>query len=314
MTTGALPTSESADESRRVDDLLPFTPRTRAWLGRTAFVFLAYVPLLFMDPGKVEADTKSYLYLDPGRLLAGAGSMWDPHIGMGTVSHQTIGYLFPVGPFYWLLETVLRMPAWVAQRLWLGTLLCAAGLGIAYLLRTLKIRGPGVPVAMLAYAFTPYAIEFSSRFSVLLGPWSALPWLTAFTILALRHRGWKYPALFALTIQLVSSINATALIFALVGPALWYPYAVFALKEVKFRQALGVAGRTSLLTILTSLWWIVGLSIQGQYGLDVLRFTESLATVSATAYPYEVLRGLGYWFFYGRDRASFWNAGMVDFT
>jgi len=307
-------TTEAADAPRPVDDLLPLTPRARAWIGRFAFVLLAYVPLLFMDRGKVEADTKSYLYLDPGRLLAGAGSMWDPHIGMGTVSHQTIGYLFPVGPFYWFLETVLRMPAWVAQRLWLGTLLCAAGLGIVYLLRTLKIRGPGVPVAVLAYAFTPYAIEFSSRFSVLLGPWSALPWLTGFTILALRDRGWKYPALFALTIQLVSSINATALIFALVGPALWYPYAVFALKEVKFRQALGVAWRTSLLTILASLWWIVGLSIQGQYGLDVLRFTESLATVSATAYPYEVLRGLGYWFFYGRDRASFWNAGMVDFT
>ena len=140
ITNGAMTTS---------DDLLPFTPRARAWIGRTAFVLLAYVPLMFMDPGKVEADTKSYLYLDPGRLLAGASSMWDPHIGMGTVSHQTIGYLFPVGPFYWISETVLRMPAWVAQRLWLGTLLCAAGLGIGYLLRTLKVSGPGVPVAML---------------------------------------------------------------------------------------------------------------------------------------------------------------------
>src|SRR5665811_959158 len=34
------------------------------------FGLLAYVPLLFMDPGKVESDTKSYLYLDPSRLLA----------------------------------------------------------------------------------------------------------------------------------------------------------------------------------------------------------------------------------------------------
>jgi arabinofuranan 3-O-arabinosyltransferase len=310
-----IPHTGSADglvEDRH--DPLPLTPRLRASLGNAAFALLAYVPLLFMDPGKVEADTKSYLYLDPGRLLAGAGSMWDPHIGMGTVSHQTLGYLFPVGPFYWVLEQVVGAPAWVAQRLWLGTLLCAAGFGIRYLLRTFAISGPGVPVAMLAYAFTPYAIEFSSRFSVLLGPWAALPWLTAFTVLGLRHRGWKYPALFALTIQLVSSINASALIFALVGPALWYPYAVFALRQVTLRRAIGVAWRTSLLTILTSLWWIIGLSIQGQYGLDVLRFTESLATVSATAYPFEVLRGLGYWFFYGRDRTSFWNAGMVDFT
>ncbi len=59
---------------------------------------------------------------------------------------------------------------------------------------------------------------------------------------------------------------------------------------------------------------MIGLSIQGQYGLDVLRFTESLATVSATAYPFEILRGLGYWFFYGRDRSGFWIEGMIDFT
>ncbi len=223
MTTSTEPVGDATESSTDDPRHLPLTPRVRTWIGNAAFVLVAYVPLFFMDPGKVEADTKSYLYLDPGRLLAGASSMWDPHIGMGTVSHQTLGYLFPVGPFYWLLETVMGSPAWVAQRLWLGTLLVGAGLGIRYLLRTFSIRGPGVPVAMLAYAFTPYAIEFSSRFSVLLGPWAALPWLTAFTVLALRHRGWKYPALFALTIQLVSSINATALIFALVGPALWYP-------------------------------------------------------------------------------------------
>ena len=30
--------------------------------------------------------------------------MWDPNIGMGTVTHQNIGYLFPMGPFYWVLE------------------------------------------------------------------------------------------------------------------------------------------------------------------------------------------------------------------
>src|SRR5436190_5395763 len=107
MTTTAEPQSSAAPttETGTIDEL-PFTARTRTRLGNAAFVLLCYAPLLFMHPGKVEADTKSYLYLDPGRFLAGAGSMWDPHIGMGTVSHQTLGYLFPVGPFYWLLESV----------------------------------------------------------------------------------------------------------------------------------------------------------------------------------------------------------------
>ena len=33
-----------------------------------------------------------------------AASMWDPNIGMGTVTHQNIGYLWPIGPWYWLAD------------------------------------------------------------------------------------------------------------------------------------------------------------------------------------------------------------------
>ena len=42
---------------------------------------LAYVPILRTRPGVVAADTKSYLYLDPGRLLVrtprGDVESWD---------------------------------------------------------------------------------------------------------------------------------------------------------------------------------------------------------------------------------------------
>ena len=72
--------------------------------------------------------------------------MWDPNIGMGTVTHQNIGYLFPMGPYYWILDK-LGVPDWVAQRLWLGSILFFAGVGVLYLLRTFGIRGPGVVVA-----------------------------------------------------------------------------------------------------------------------------------------------------------------------
>ena len=57
-----------------------------------------------------------------------------------------------------------------------------------------------------------------------------------------------------------------------------------------------------MLTLVTSLWWIAGLSIQGGYGLNVLRYTETVEAVARTSTPNEVLRGLGYWFFYGQDR------------
>src|SRR4051794_9924872 len=122
-----------------------------SWASWWLFAVVAYVPLLLTDPGKVASDTKSYLYLDPSLMLAAAPSMWDPHVGLGTVTHQNVGYLFPMGPFFWVLEQLLSLPAWVAQRLWLGTLLFAAGMGMRYLLKTLGVAGPGLPVAMLAY-------------------------------------------------------------------------------------------------------------------------------------------------------------------
>ena len=59
---------------------------------------MVYIPLLLTRRGEVGADTKSYLYLDPGRLLSDAPYMWDPGTGLGTVTHQVIGYSWPMGP------------------------------------------------------------------------------------------------------------------------------------------------------------------------------------------------------------------------
>src|SRR5690242_11289290 len=181
----------------------------RRWrvLGYALLALLAYVPVLLTKPGKVVADTKSYLYLDPGRLLERAASMWDPNIGLGTVTHQNIGYLFPMGPYYWVMDRV-GVPAWVSQRIWLGTLLFLAGLGALVLFRTLGVRGPGVVAGALVFMLSPYVLDFSARMSVILLPWVALPWMLAIAIRALRSGGgWREAALFAIVVQLVGGIN-----------------------------------------------------------------------------------------------------------
>src|SRR4051795_9130474 len=87
--------------------------RGRRYVENAIFALLVYVPMLLMAPGRVESDTKSYLYLDPGRLLERASALWDTRVGLGGMSHQTIGYLFPMGPFFWVTETALGVPAWV---------------------------------------------------------------------------------------------------------------------------------------------------------------------------------------------------------
>ena len=282
-------------------------------LGYAALAAVAYLPVILSSRGKVAADTKQYLYLDPGRLMSRALSMWDPHVGMGTVTHQTIGYLFPMGPYYWLLDK-LGSPDWLAQRLWLGSLLFGAALGVLYLFRTFGIRGGGVVVAALAYMLSPYVLDYSARISVLLMPWAALPWMIGVVRKGLRDGGWRYPAIFALIVQLVGGVNATALLFAIVGPALWIVYAWLIARDVSGRRALSVSLRTAGLTIVTSLWWIAGLRMQGAYGLDILKFTETVEAVARTSTPNEVLRGLGYWFFYGQDRLGPWIEASSDYT
>ncbi len=280
-------------------------------LGGLAFV--AYVPLLLTQRGWVSADTKTYLYVDPSKLMSRAWSMWDPSIGLGTVTHQNVGYLWPMGPFYWLLDQV-GVPDWAAQRLWWGTIIFAAGAGVAYLLRTLGWSGPGVVGATFVYALTPYLLTLVARLSAILLPFVALPWLIAFTILTARTKGWRYPALFALTVATCGSVNATALLLVGVAPVLWLAHAVWVAHEVSLRTAIRAGLRIGVLTVPLSAWWIVGLSVQGTNGIEILRYTETAKTVAAVSVSHEVLRGLGYWFFYGGDRLGPWIEPSEPYT
>jgi arabinofuranan 3-O-arabinosyltransferase len=288
--------------------------RLRPLREYSILAFLAFVPMLASQPGKITDDTKTYLYLDPARYIRQAFSLWDPNVALGTVTHENIGYLFPMGPYFWVCAE-LHLPVWVAQRLWLGTLIFAAGAGVFYLCRTINLTGPGRYVATLAFMFTPYVLQYSGRISVILMPWSALPWMLAFVVLALKRPGWRYPALFALVVALVSGINASSILYVGIGPALWLPFAVLVLRESTWRQAWGVAWRIVVLIVLTSLWWVIGLQVEAAFGINILKYTETLSSTSSASSPFESLRGLGYWFFYGRsDQTGNWTQAAVAYT
>jgi hypothetical protein len=274
---------------------------------------LAFVPMLASRPGVVSDDTKTYLYLDPGRYVKAAVSLWDPDVALGTVTHQNIGYLLPMGPFYWVLAE-LHVPLWIAQRLWMGCLLLAAGAGVLYLCRTIGLSGPGRYVAAIGFMYTPYVLQYSGRISVILLPWSGLPWMVAFVMLALRRGGWKYPALFALVVALVSGINASSILIVGIAPALWLPYAVLVEREATWRRAWGAAWKIGLLSALVSLWWAAGLQVEAAYGVNVLKYTETVPATSGASLASEIIRGLGYWYFYGSDRVGPWTQTAVAYT
>ena len=284
------------------------------WIGGTAVVAaLAYAPLLAVRPGVVTPDTKTYLYLDPIRFLKQAAFMWDPTVGLGTVTHEYIGYLLPMGPFFAVFHP-LAVPVWVAQRLWLGSILFAAGLGVLYLSRILGLRGPGPTAAALAYMLSPYFLQYAGRISVILLPWAGLPFMLGLTIVALRRGGWREPALFAVVVALVSGINASSIIYVGVAPVLWLLYAVVVLRESTWRHALATALRIGALTIGACVWWMAGLQVEAAYGVNVLKFTETVPSTSATSNSSDIIRGLGYWYFYGTDHTGAWTNAAVRYT
>ncbi|MYG99758.1 MAG: DUF3367 domain-containing protein [Acidimicrobiaceae bacterium] len=309
MTLGARAVTFAASVRRR------FSAWWRHQHGWTVAVAaaVAYGPLLASSPGLVGADTKVYLYLDPSRLLSQAGVLWDADRALGTVTHQNIGFLWPMGPFYWFFEA-LGAPDWVAQRLWVGTLLFGAGLGVRYLLRTLGFDGRGLLIAMLAYELSPYALHYSARISAVLLPWAGLGWMIGLTVRAARTGGWRHPALFALTVVTVGSVNATSLVLAGLGPVLWLIHAAVTDHSIGPRRALTTAARIGVLTVGVSLWWMAGLILQGGYSLNVLRYTETRELVAVASTAPEVLRSLGYWFFYGNDKLGAWIEPSVAFT
>jgi arabinofuranan 3-O-arabinosyltransferase len=149
---------------------------------------LAFIPQLLAQPGVVDSDTKSYLYLDPGRFLRQSLSMWDPTNGLGTVTHEQIGYLWPMGPFFWAVHA-LGIPLWVGERLWVGAILFMAGTGVLALCRTMGVHGPGRLVAAFAFMLSPYFLQYVGRISVILLPYAALPWLIALAARSVRTRG-----------------------------------------------------------------------------------------------------------------------------
>ena len=279
-----------------------------SWLARTrvrsvgALAVVAYLPAFVAAPGRMPADSKLYLYLDPGRFLADAAGSYDPRQFAGWVPHQHISYLWPAGPWFWVFEQI-GVPDWIAHRCWIGTLMLLAGLGARWTARLLGLAALPALAAGLVYQVSPYVLPYVSRTSVMLLPWAGLGWIVALTIRASRRHTWGDPATIALVVLTVGSVNATALAMIVPGPVLWLVHVGWR-RSASWRQVVMVAVKIAVFSLGVSAWWIVMLAIQGRHGAEVLPYSESLADVSLTATSSEVWRGLGYWLFYVRDPAG----------
>ncbi len=262
----------------------------------------------------MPADTKLYLYTDPAGLLGRAASTFEPDQFAGWVPHQQITYLWPSGPWFWFFDAI-GVPDWIAHRLWIGTILFAAGAGVRWCARQLGFARSAALAAAVIYQASPYVLAYISRTSLLLLPWAGLGWIVGITIKATtqvtpfdnaasrvrRELGrWYYPSLIALVVLTVGSVNATALLMIVPGPVLWLVHAVRQ-HDSSVRPVVGFAARTGALCVAVSLWWMAMLLVQSRHGAPVLDYSETLRDVSRNSSGSEVVRGLGYWLFYIAD-------------
>jgi hypothetical protein len=271
---------------------------------------ITLLPHLLGGRGRLNADTKQYLYLDPGDLLERARNLWDPAVGGGTVTHQAIGYLWPMGPYYWLTDQI-GLASWVAQRLWIGGIQLVAALGALALFRALGPRHPAQLAGAALYGLSPFVLGHVTGQSGLLLPFAAFGWLVWAMVRAVERGGWRWPAVFALVVTSCASLNGSSVFFVVLGATIWVPVAVWSLRDATPREGVGALLRAGVLTLATQLWWLVAYAVGGANGLPILSVTEQVQTTSYTASGAEVLRGLGYWFFYGADSEGLWLRGLA---
>ena len=282
----------------------------RRW-KETVIFLTAYIPILLIRPGSLNADIKQYLHLDAGALLSSAPQLWNPDFGLGTVTHQNIGYLFPSGPFFWLGQS-FGLEDWVTQRIWYGSILVIAGLGVLSLLRRLAPEHPSHLTGALFYMLSPFVLGHITGQSALLLPFAIFPWLVLSMAAAVTKQGWRWPAVFALLVTVAGSINGSSIFFVIIGAVLWAPSAAINEEAVSWKDATKALVRTGLLTVLTQIWWMAALVVGGWHGLPILSLTETLFSTNSTTSSFEILRSLGYWFFYGRDTGGLWLSGLAD--
>ncbi len=239
--------------------------------------------------GRISADTKNDLYVDPWGFLARSLHLWDPQVTWGVLQNQGYGYLFPMGPFFGVASWVL--PTWVAQRLWWTILLVGGFLAVHALLRALGVGSPATRLAAsVVWTLSPRVLSTlgglsSEALPALLAPAVALP-----VVLAASGRipVRRAAALSGLAVLGCGGVNATATLLATL------PTVLFLLTRSRWwRRPLTWwwAGAAAC----ASAWWLGPLVVLGRYSPPFLDWIEGSADVVRGLTAVDVLRGTTHW-------------------
>ena len=262
---------------------------------RLAAISVVLAALAFIqDPGRIAADTKVDLAVDPAGFLARALSLWEPLGFFGQLQNQAYGYFFPVGPAF-VLGDWAGLPAWVVQRLWWSAILIGAFLGVVRLARLLGVQRESSRIlAGLAYALAPRMVTEIGVLSVEVLPFAVAPWVIIPLVYVASGRltARRGAALSGVAVLIAGGVNAVATAAILPLGALWI------LTRFRGRARLTLLGWWALAVVLATLWWAVPLLLLGSFSPPFLDWIESSSVTTLITTPDTVLRGASQWVAY----------------
>jgi arabinofuranan 3-O-arabinosyltransferase len=288
------------------DPVPPLVRRLRTWTAGAGLVALAFS----QQPGLVVGDTKTDLVLDPGAFLRRALHAWDPQQAFGQLQNQAYGYLWPMGPFFWLGHA-LHLPPWAVQRAWWSLLLVVGFAGTLRLAAALRIGSPtGRLVAAVAYAASPRVLTVLGSTSVEAWPLAVLPWVVLPLVRgadgSLRPR--RAAALSGLAVACLGGVNAAATLAVLPLPALY----LLTRPRSPDRLRSRLAAWWLAAVVLGTAWWVLPLLVLGRYAYPFLDQIENAGITTQVTTVANALRGashwLGYLILHGRPR---WPGGFA---
>ncbi len=252
---------------------------------------LFLVICLAQSPGLIEFDTRLPMIMAPIAYFGSVLHLWNPVVFGGTVE-QGSGFLIPQG-LYFIGTSLLHVPVWIAERIWLALLLTVGCCGTIRLAEALGIGNRWSRVlAGVAFCVAPLVVTWvtltGDLLAVVLLPWMLVPLVvgsrTGSPLQAAARSG--------IAVALMGGSNAAVVLAVLPVGAIWL------LTREPGRRRRSLAFWWVCSVFAGCAFWLVSVAFVAHFGYNYLPLTETSVTTTSTASAFEALRGASAWLGY----------------